>query len=205
MDKIKIVVVDDHQMFLDGVCAVLSSQKNMEILFTENSAVEALKKIKLLKKKERPNLVITDVSMPAMNGLEFVKILKKEHAEIRILVLSMFEYLQSYDDIDGFLLKETDKDKLIYAIEGIALYDEKHFVNKPLAHDKIRFNKNILSKTETEILQLIAKELTTEEIAAQMGVNKSTVEFHRKNIYFKLDIKNIAGLVRMGVYLGIIH
>jgi DNA-binding NarL/FixJ family response regulator len=201
-DKIKIVVVDDHQMFLDGITAVLSNQDNMEVLFTENSAVIALQKIK----KNKPNLIITDVSMPEMNGLEFIKILKKKYPDIKILVLSMFEYLQSHNDIDGFLLKETDKDKLIDVINGIVLYDEKHFASKAIVTNKIDFNnRNILSKSETEIVQLIAAEYTTEEIAEKLGITNQTVMVHRRNIFFKLDVKNIAGLVRMGVYHGIIH
>jgi DNA-binding NarL/FixJ family response regulator len=197
---IKIVLVDDHQMFLDGMIAVLSQQEDMEILFVENSAKVALKKIR----SQVPDIVITDISMPEMNGLEFVKILKKQHPEIKILVLSMFENIQSSDGIDGYLLKETDKKNLIKAINGIVLKNEKHFVaeNKK---NSIDFNKSILSPREKDIIQLIAQEYTTEQIAEKLFISKNTIDTHRKNIFYKLDVKNIAGLVKKAFYLGILR
>jgi DNA-binding NarL/FixJ family response regulator len=196
---IKIVLVDDHQMFLDGMIAVLSQEEDMQILFVENSAKVALKKIK----NQVPDIVITDISMPDMNGLEFVKILKKDFPEIKILVLSMFENIQSSEGIDGYLLKETDKKTLIKAINGIVLRNEKHFVaeNKKNSLD---FNKSILSPREKEIIQLIAQEYTTEQIAERLFISKNTIDTHRKNIFYKLDVKNIAGLVKKAFYLGIL-
>jgi DNA-binding NarL/FixJ family response regulator len=197
---IKIVLVDDHQMFLDGMIAVLSQQEDMEILFVENSAKVALKKIR----SQVPDIVITDISMPEMNGLEFVKILKKQHPEIKILVLSMFENIQSSEGIEGYLLKETDKKNLIKAINGIVLRNEKHFVaeNKK---NSIDFNKSILSPREKDIIQLIAQEYTTEQIAEKLFISKNTIDTHRKNIFYKLDVKNIAGLVKKAFYLGILR
>jgi DNA-binding NarL/FixJ family response regulator len=197
---IKIVLVDDHQMFLDGMIAVLSQEENMQILFVENSAKVALKKIKI----EVPDLVITDISMPDMNGLEFVKILKKDFPEIKILVLSMFENIQSSEGIDGYLLKETDKITLIKAVNGIVLKDEKHFVAEN-QKNSLDFNKSILSPREKDIIQLIAQEYTTEQIAEKLFLSKNTIDTHRKNIFFKLDVKNIAGLVKKAFYLGILR
>jgi DNA-binding NarL/FixJ family response regulator len=196
---IKIVLVDDHQMFLDGMIAVLSQEEDMQILFVENSAKVALKKIK----NQVPDIVITDISMPDMNGLEFVKILKKDFPEIKILVLSMFENIQSSEGIDGYLLKETDKKTLIKSINGIVLRNEKHFIaeNKKNSLD---FNKSILSPREKEIIQLIAQEYTTEQIAERLFISKNTIDTHRKNIFYKLDVKNIAGLVKKAFYLGIL-
>jgi DNA-binding NarL/FixJ family response regulator len=196
---IKIVLVDDHQMFLDGMIAVLSEQDNMEILFVENSAKIALQKIK----KQVPDIVITDISMPDMNGLEFIKILKKQYPEIKILVLSMFENIQSSEDIDGYLLKETDKNTLLQAINGIVLNDEKHFVSEN-KKNSLDFNKSILSPREKDIIKLIAQEYTTEQIAEKLFISKNTIETHRKNIFYKLDVKNIAGLVKKAIHLGIV-
>ena len=102
MNKIKIVVVDDHQIFLDGISSILSLEENFEVLFKENNAIIALEKIK----NNKPDLVITDISMPEMNGLEFIKKLKLNFPDIKILVLSMFQNLNSFKDIDGFLLKK---------------------------------------------------------------------------------------------------
>lgn len=197
---IKIIIVDDHKMFLDGLVSVLSSEKNVNILFVENQAKLALLKIK----ENIPDIVITDISMPEMNGLEFIKILKKEYPEIKILVLSMFENIQSIKNIDGFLLKETDKKELINAINGIVLRDEKHFAETTNNKKEIEFNKSILSKREKEIIRLIAQEHTTEEIADKLNISKHTIEAHRKNIYFKLQVKNTAGLIKIAIQLGVI-
>lgn len=196
---IKIVIVDDHQMFLDGLVSVLSRQSNMDILFTENSARKALKKIN----DQMPDLVITDVSMPDMNGLEFIKILQSDFPNIRILALSMYKNISTIEGINGYLLKETDKDELIEVINGIALHNKKYFVGNTENND-FDFKKAILSSREKEIIQLISEERTTEEIAEKLFLSKHTIETHRKNIFFKLQVKNIAGLIRKATYLGVI-
>lgn len=197
---IKIVVVDDHQMFLDGMISVLSNYEDFEILFVENSAKEALIKIK----KNIPDIVITDISMPEMNGIEFIKILKNDYPEIKILVLSMFKNILSFKNMDGFLLKDTNKETLIKIIKGIVLKDEKHFEGEMNNENAIDFKKSILSKREKEIIQLIAQEYTTEEIADKLIISKHTIDAHRKNIFFKLQVKNIAGLIKIAIQLGVI-
>lgn len=198
---IKVVIVDDHQMFLDGMFAVLSKENNIEILFTENSAKIALKKIK----NQVPDLIITDISMPEMNGLEFIKIIKKEFPEVKILVVSMFKNLQPFGDIDGFLLKETDNEELFKAINTIVIDDKKYFTNIPNKTNDFDFKKSILSNREKEIIQLIAEEYTTDEIAEKLIISRHTIEAHRKNIFFKLQVKNIAGLIKKAIYLGVIN
>lgn len=200
MQTISIGIVDDHKMFLDGLISVLSSEPNLEIAFAENSARDALMRMKQC----QPDLVITDISMPEMNGIEFIKILRKDYPEVKILVVSMFDNMQSLKDIDGFLLKETDKQQLIEAISGIVLRNETHFNGVASGSSLFEFNKSILSKREKEIIELIAKEYTTDEIALRLDISKNTIETHRKNIFFKLRVKNIAGLIHKAVHLGVI-
>ena len=199
-DIIKIALVDDHQMFLDGMISVLSNQKEFSILFVENNPHVALLKIKT----NVPDILISDISMPEMNGLEFIKIVKKDFPKIKILVLSMFESLQSVQDIDGYLLKETSKDELIKTIIDIVQNDEKHFGNGQIIKDTFDFKKSILTDREKEIIQLIANEYTTDEIAEKLYTSKNTVETHRKNIFYKLQVKNIAGLIKKAIYLGVV-
>ena len=197
---ITIGIVDDHKMFLDGLISVLSYERDFEIAFAENTARDALVKIK----ENQPDIIITDISMPQMNGLEFIKILNKDFPAVKILVVSMFDNMQSIKDIDGFLLKETDKQQLIDAISGIVLRNERHFNGISTDHSSLEFSKSILSKREKEIIRLIAKEFTTDEIAFKLNISKNTIETHRKNIFFKLQVKNIAGLIYKAVYLGVI-
>jgi DNA-binding NarL/FixJ family response regulator len=197
---ITIGIVDDHKMFLDGLIAVLSNENGFEIAFAENTAKEAILKLK----ENQPDIIITDISMPQMNGLEFIKILNKDFPAVKILVVSMFDNMQSIKDINGFLLKETDKKQLIDAITGIVLRDERHFNGISTDHTLLDFSKTILSKREKEIIGLIARELTTDEIAFKLNISKNTIETHRKNIFLKLQVKNIAGLIYKAVYLGVI-
>ena len=199
-NRIKIALVDDHQMFLDGMISVLSNQTEFDILFVENNPKVALLKIK----NNVPDILISDVSMPEMNGLEFIKIVKQDFPEIKILVLSMFESLQSVQDIDGYLLKETSKDELIKTIIDIVQNDKKHFGSGQIKKDTFNFKKSILTDREKEIIQLIANEFTTDEIAEKLFTSKSTIESHRKNIFYKLQVKNTAGLIKKAIYLGVV-
>lgn len=198
---IKIVIVDDHQIFLDGLNSVLANSSNFEILFTETDATKALLKIK----NTIPDIVITDISMPTMNGIEFSKKVKLFNPNIKILALTMFNNFKKIDFIDGYLLKETDKEHLVEAIKSIVIDDEKIYANEnQTLNESYDFSKSILSDREKDIIRLIANEYTSEEIAEKLFISKFTVETHRKNIFLKLKVKNIAGLVKTAMGLGII-
>lgn len=197
---ITIGLVDDHQMFLDGMVSVLTNQNDYSILFVENNAKSALERIKI----DEPDIVISDISMPDMNGIEFIKLLKKNHNSIKILVLSMFENLQTFENMDGYLQKETDKEELIKAINTIVLENGKYFKTPKRLIDEFEFRHSILSPREKEIIQLIANEYTTDEIANQLFISKGTIEAHRKNIFLKLQVKNVAGLIKKAIYLGVV-
>ena len=197
---ITIAVVDDHQMFLDGMIAVLSGQSNFEILFVENRAQAALIKMREI----QPDILISDISMPEMNGVEFIKIIKATYPNVKILVLSMFESMETIADIDGYLLKETSKEELVKAIHAIVLKNEKYLKVPGNTQDAFAFKRTILSHREKEIIRLIAEEYTSEEIADKLFLSRGTIETHRKNIFFKLQVKNIAGLIKKAIYLGIV-
>lgn len=200
-NKICIALLDDHKMFLDGMKSMLQSIENFKIVFVENTARKALLKLKEI----TPDIIITDISMPEMNGIEFIKEVKKDYPKIKILVLSMFHYLQSMEGIDGFFLKETDSKELIKAINGIVLDGKKYYLDTIKAKDTLQFKKTILTRREKEIVILIAEEKTTDEIVSKLNVSKSTVESHRRNIFFKLKVNNVAGLIKMAVILGFIN
>lgn len=199
MAKIELVIVDDHKMFLDGISNVLSKQEDMEILKVIDNATDALTFLK----KNTPDLLITDISMPEMNGLEFVKIVKQQHPNLKILVVSMFQQIQSFQGIDGYLLKETGFDELIKAIHQIIVDGKPYFYNDYKAsNDELEFNKKIITRREKEIIQLIAKELTTDQIADTLCISKHTVETHKKNIFLKLQVNSAVGLIKKAIYFG---
>jgi len=196
-----IVIIDDHKLFLDGICALFSKYKDIKILKATTNIQEAL----LVIQHENPDLVITDISMPEMNGIEFIALLKQKHPKIKIMVLSMFANLQSYKGIDAYLLKESSEKELIEAISNV--------LEKGIKHLKITENKSenihlydsqvLLTKREKEIINLIIKEKNTTEIAEILFLSKHTIMTHRKNIFFKLEVTNIAGLTKKAFQLGL--
>lgn len=200
MCRIKIVIVDDHRMFLDGIIAVLSSQKEFEILQSFENSKEALQFFK----KNDVDLLITDISMPEINGLELIKHAKKYSPDMKILAISMFEQIQSFDGINGYLLKESGIDELKKAIRSIVVNGEDYFYSDYDNNNKenLDFKKNILTRREKEIIKLIAKQYSVDEIAEALFLSRHTVETHKKNIFQKLQVNNAAGLIKKAIYLG---
>ncbi|APD06855.1 putative transcriptional regulatory protein YxjL [Flavobacteriaceae bacterium UJ101] len=201
MKKIQIALVDDHQLFLDGLEAVLSKQDDIDVVFQTTSASALLDFLQL----NTPDIILTDIAMPEMNGIELIKAIKKQSPHIKLLVLSMFQNMHSYTGIQGYLLKETPKIEVLEAIRGIVNEDKTYFNYTEQPIEEYIFNKNILSKREKQIVQLIAQELTNEEIAEKLFLSKRTVETHRKNIFFKMGVKSPAGLIKKAMHLGIVN
>ncbi len=198
----EIVIVDDHQLFLDGICALFEKYDDIKVLLATTSIQEALNTIK----NQTPDLVITDISMPEMSGVEFISILKKKYPKIKIMVLSMFANIQSYKDIDAYLLKETGEHELIEAISEVVERNNKYLKVIENKEENINLNDNhvLLTLREKEIIRLIIKEYNTAEIAEKLFISKHTVMTHRKNIFFKLQVTNIAGLTKKAFQLGIL-
>lgn len=198
----KIIIVDDHQLFLDGLVALLSKYDDIKVIEATTNIEKALKTIK----RTQPHLVISDISMPEMNGIEFISILKEEYPAIKVMVLSMFANLQSYKNIDAYLLKETSEKELIFAINEVVENNRKYLKILENKEENINLydSKVLLTTREKEIIRLIIKELNTGEIAKELFISKHTVMTHRKNIFFKLEVANIAGLTKKAFQLGII-
>ncbi|MDI9312250.1 MAG: response regulator transcription factor [Limnohabitans sp.] len=202
MNKIKIAIVDDHKMFTDGLRSVFMESNIYEILFVANNAQEALI---ALSKNDLPDLIISDISMPEMNGFEFIKIVKETYSEIKVLVISMFDTFYSNDQIDGYLLKDASTETIFEAIQSIVINNKKYFSPEvKIVKIDTENQKNILTSREKEIIQLIAQEYTSDEIAEKLFLSKLTVETHRKNILIKLQVKNVAGLIKKAIIMGIV-
>ena len=199
-NTIKIAVIDDHLIFLKGLVMLLEQDENLEVLYALNTHTDLLNSIKL----QSPDLLITDISMPEINGVELCKIIRKQYPEIKILVMSSYTNTISSKDIDGYLLKDTNPETLIESIKKIVSKNEKVFYKDFQPVENLDFNKNIVSKREKEIINYIGKGITTEEIADKLCISKRTVETHRKNIFNKLKVNNTAGLMKMSITLGLI-
>lgn len=199
-NTIKIAVIDDHLIFLKGLVMLLEQDENLEVLYALNNHADLLNNIKT----QTPDLLITDISMPEINGVELCKIIRKQYPEIKILVMSSYSNTISSTDIDGYLLKDTDPETLIESIKKIVSKNEKVFYRDFQKVENFDFNKNIVSKREKEIINYISKGKTTEEIAEKLCISKRTVETHRKNIFIKLKVNNTAGLIKTSITLGLI-
>lgn len=212
MTKIKILIADDHTMFLQGIISLLEQEPNIEIV---GKAVNGLKALQVI--EQIPvDLLILDISMPEMDGIELSKILKKKFPAIKILVVSTHSNVSIISrliriGVNGYLLKNAEKAELLKAINTIASGDnyfseeteEKHLSNN------LRIEKQVstlteLSSREKEILVLIAHEYNTAEIAEKTFISLNTVNTHRKNLLSKLNAKNTAGLVKYAVENGLV-
>ncbi|WP_422106163.1 response regulator [Winogradskyella sp.] len=201
--SIKVIIADDHQLFIDGIKSILSKAIDIEIIGEANNGVEVLK---LLEHGLLPEIILTDIRMPVLDGVSLTKTLTKDYPNIKVLALSMFD--QTPDVIDmldagakGYVTKNVEKTELISAIHTLIKGD--YFFSNTIPKDiKNWFNKETaslpesdLTKREKEILQLIVKGRTSLEMANQLNLSKYTIDTHRKNIHKKLGIKSNTGLV----------
>ncbi|MFW5759855.1 MAG: response regulator [Cyclobacteriaceae bacterium] len=196
----KIMIADDHQMFTDGI-SYLIRENGWQVTGIATNGEELFR----LLGKQASDLIILDIEMPGMDGVQAAKKLKQEHAEVKILVLSMHdenEFVRQMLNIgvEGYILKDSGKKVLIEAIETIGkgekYYDKKVTETFLSNFSSPKKRNDDLSLREIDIIKLIAEEKTTSQIAEQLYLSKHTVETHRKNILLKLGLKNSAGLIK---------
>ncbi|MGI9542553.1 MAG: response regulator, partial [Cyclobacteriaceae bacterium] len=189
-------------MFLEGLASLLGDTQDLEIVGTCKQAKEALDLLSMSK----VDLVITDISMPEMNGIALHQYIKRKYPQVRTLVLTTHSQTSMISklikqDVNGYLLKNASKEELLTAIYSIAS-GENFFSEDVKAKymDSIFAKKKdtqvTLSRREKEVLALIAQEHTTQEIANKLFISQHTVETHRKNMLSKLGARNTAGLVK---------
>lgn len=212
---IRILIADDHRLVMDGIKLMLESAEDMECMGEASNGKEALS----LLEKIPVDVLLLDINMPEMDGLECSRLVKSRFPEVKILVLSMLKEASLVKSMlrygaSGFLLKNAGKDEVIEAIRQV--YEGKQafsaeiletvtdsFGAKPAKPISNPFPK--LSRREKQILQLIVEEKTTSEIAEELFISFGTVETHRRNILTKLNARNTAGLVKTALQYGLIE
>lgn len=212
MNTINLLIADDHTMFLQGIISLLEQEPNITIVDKAVNGNEALEIIK----KGIVDFIILDVSMPEMDGIELSKILKKQHPNVKILIVSTHSNVMIVSrliriGVNGYLLKNAEKEELLKAINTIASgenyfaeeLEEKHLTNSSRIEKQVS-NLTELSSREKEILVLIAHEYNTAEIAEKTFISLNTVNTHRRNLLSKLNAKNTAGLVKYAVENGLV-
>lgn len=207
MANIRIAVVDDHEIVRDGVKMLLEDEPGLQVAFEAETGKEAVE----LCKKEEPDLVIMDITMPEMDGIQATKIIKNNYPDIKILALTMLSEDQHIRKMikagaSGYILKSSGKNELIKAInsimEGNHYFSDgatkailQELVNPVVTKSKDDDEVNITER-ELEVLKLIVDEYTNQEIAEELFVSVRTVDAHRRNLLQKTGVKNTAGLVK---------
>lgn len=204
---INILIVDDHQMFLDGIKNLLVKEKNLHVVAEANTGIEALDVLV----KTPIDLVITDINMPEMSGTELTRQIKKDYPHIKVLVLSMYNDREIIHEIvmteaEGYILKNSNKKELLNAISRIidhGTYYSNEVISimteNYVSKEKIRDRTQELSSREKEVISLVCQEFTTAEIAEKLFLSPLTVETHRKNILRKTNSKTIVGLIKFAI------
>ena len=212
MNRINLLIADDHTMFLQGIISLLEQEPNITVVDKAVNGIEALEIIK----KGVVDFIILDISMPEMDGIELSKILKKQHPNVKILIVSTHSNVMIVSrliriGVNGYLLKNAAKEELLKAINTIAQgenyfaeeLEEKYLTNSSRIEKQVS-KLTELSSREKEILVLIAQEYNTAEIAEKTFISLNTVNTHRRNLLSKLNAKNTAGLVKYAVENGLV-
>lgn len=213
MQKIKLAIIDDHKVVIDGLISMFSMEPEIEIVLFCQNANELLIKFPLA----NPDILLMDIQMPGQNGIDLSYSILKEYPKLHIIAFSSFDdshYIKQIlrNGAKGYLLKNADKHTIIDAIFAVA--DGKEFIDErlksALLQESIYGHKRSLhdiplTNRETEILKLIAEEYTNQEIADKLFIGLRTVETHRLNLNQKLGVKTSAGLVIQAIKRGLIH
>ena len=216
--KITLLLVDDHQIVLDGLVNILEKVADFTIVSTTRNGHDAIKQIAIF----QPDIVLLDIDMPIMNGIVVAEEVKKNNPFVKIIMLtlhqenSIIKHVISLG-VDGYLMKNADQEELVHAIRKV-YGGHKYFSSDVM----IALSKNIVKKNgqvdrtndatlvsqlttrEREIVILICDGFTNREIATQLSISSRTADAHRSNIMKKLDAKNVVGLVKFAIRNGLI-
>ncbi|ETI60621.1 response regulator transcription factor [Marinomonas profundimaris] len=198
--KIRVLLVDDHMLVLDGLQARLEMEDNIDIIATASNGQEALEKAG----ETQPDLVLMDVSMPVLNGLEATKRFKAEQPNVKILMLSMHhdkEYILSLiqSGANGYVLKDVSSEELVQAINTVhqgGTYFSSGASDSLFSQAPSPKQCEELTKREVAVLKEVAAGLSNKEIAQSLSISVRTVETHRQNVKNKLNIHTSAGLIK---------
>ncbi|MCD4732341.1 MAG: response regulator transcription factor [Bacteroidales bacterium] len=208
---INILIVDDHQVVLDGIQSMLEQEEGISITGKLMNGPDALEFLK----NNPVDVALIDINMPGMDGIELCKAIQKMHPDIKVLTLTTFNEVSFITNMmkngaSGYLLKNTTKEELITAIKTIQKGEQylTHEVQEKLI--SASFGKKDtafipkLTRREKEVLKLILEEFTTKEIAEKLFISTATVETHRLHLLNKLGVRNTAGLVKVAIQKGLV-
>ena len=217
MNRITVLLAEDHQVVREGFRSLLEHESDLEVVGEAETGREAVQ----LTRKLKPAVVVMDIAMPLLNGLEATRQIRKEFPATKVLILSAHgddAYVEQVTTLGaaGFLLKQTSSHILATAIREVQKGNT--FFSPAVAKrlsvpnrnrhgraEQVQKKTNRLSSREVEVLQLIAEGRPNKQVAAELGVSFKTVDKHRQNLMTKLDIHDVAGLTRYAIAEGIIE
>lgn len=206
MRETTIIIVDDHDITLFGLANYIERIENAVIIGKASSGKEALTLIS----QQKPDIVFTDVDMPDMDGIELLQIIRRDYSRIKVIACTMHIQLWIIqklmnNHVDGIISKKSMKSDVLEAFNGALsgkaffspdVYEAVMEIMRRPQHQFSEYDEFELTRREKQVLQLIADELTTNEIAEKLFLSPNTIETHRKNLFLKFDVKNVAGLIR---------
>lgn len=218
MDRIKVLIVDDHRVVREGLSAILKSKDNIQVLGEAQDGLEAVEKARSL----LPDVILMDVSMPKMTGVEATRIIKREFPHIGIIALTMYEEQQYIFDLvrggaTGYLLKDSDSDQIVKAIQSVYRGDSlihPAVASKILAEFSLMTQKkgkksswveHDLTEREITVLRLVADGKTNKEIANNLDLSEKTVKNHVRNIFHKLQVYDRTQAAILAIRKGLIE
>ncbi|MBT2623055.1 MULTISPECIES: response regulator transcription factor [Chryseobacterium] len=208
--KIKIALIDDEQLILEGVKLLLSNEQNISVNLTADNGPDFIKSLEDLPEKDFPDIALVDVQMQPMNGFELVEILKEKYPNLKIIILSshykssILGYMVKLG-VSAFLPKNSNKKTFIDAItmvfkNGVFFTAEDHqmlftYMNSSSKKKSLFEMEDELSEREKDVVKLICQEYTNNEIAEKLFISPRTVESHRQRVLEKIGAKNTVGIV----------
>ncbi len=207
MNKIKIILVDDHALFRNGLRILLNTIPNIEVIGESGNGKQFLELLEL----KIPDIVLMDINMPVMDGIEATQLATEKYPNLRIIALSMFGeedyyYKMINAGVKGFLLKNSEINEVVEAInqvmQGASFFSQEllyNVIKNFNPHKEVEAELTNLSKREVQVLEEICKGLSNQEIADSLFISKRTVDKHRANLLSKTNSKNTANLIMFAI------
>ena len=207
---IQLLIADDHKVLLEGVSSIFQDLDNINVVATARDGIEAISQLQ----QQKIDIVLLDINMPNMNGVETCRIITERHPEVKVIALSMYKQ-SSYvnkmkmNGAKGYLLKDDSSEEIIAAIESVYAGNEYYSaqIQVVLSNpelDEMELDASSITRRESEILSLIAEGYSTKLIGDQLYISTHTVESHRKNLLLKFKAKNTASLVKKAMDFGVL-
>ncbi|MFP4531414.1 MAG: response regulator [Desulfobacterales bacterium] len=215
-NKKTVFIAEDHQLFRDGLKAMLAAKEGLEVIGEARDGLEAINSIK----KKQPDLLLLDLSMPRLSGISVIKELRRHFSDMRILVLTIHEsdqyVIETFEaGANGYCIKDASREELLLAINSIL--SGKTYISPGIAdnvmegylegHKKIKSKSSWenLTHREREVLKLLAEGYTNKQIGELLNISVKTVEKHRANIMQKLNLHNAAALTAFAIDQGLVQ